>query len=119
MDLLSDKALVGFLKVIIEVNRDLQLLAYRDDERLSTGSENGFKLRMVRVCVTCLLYVDSYANHMNIICLLSRVSVSMQDGQLKEQLDPYKKWMQHTYHRMSTWQLGWRQQRGNLVYRYS
>lgn len=46
LDILSDKALVGFLKVIIEVNRDVQLLAYRDDERLSTGSDGGFLLRM-------------------------------------------------------------------------
>ena len=52
LDSLSDKALVGFLKVIIEVNRDVQLLAYRTDERLSTGSntdeseKEGFKLRM-------------------------------------------------------------------------
>jgi len=47
LDILSDKALVGFLKVIIEVNRDTQLLAYRDDERLSTpGSDGGFLLRM-------------------------------------------------------------------------
>jgi len=34
------------LKVIIEVNRDIQLLAYRDDERLSMGKENGFLVRM-------------------------------------------------------------------------
>ena len=52
LDSLSDKALVGFLKVIIEVNRDVQLLAYRTDKRLSTGSntdeseKEGFKLRM-------------------------------------------------------------------------
>lgn len=46
LDLLSDKALIGFLKVIIEVNRDIQLLAYRDDERLSMGKENGFLVRM-------------------------------------------------------------------------
>ena len=52
LDSLSDKALVGFLKVIIEVNRDVQLLAYRTDKRLSTSSntdesgKEGFKLRM-------------------------------------------------------------------------
>ena len=52
LDSLSDKALVGFLKVIIEVNRDVQLLVYRTDKRLSTGSntdeseKEGFKLRM-------------------------------------------------------------------------
>ena len=46
MDLLSDKALIGFLKVVIEVNRDVQLLAYREDERLSKGVDDPFKLRM-------------------------------------------------------------------------
>jgi len=45
LDSLSDKALVGFLKVIIEVNRDIQLLAYRNDKRLSID-KNDFKLRM-------------------------------------------------------------------------
>ena len=46
MDILSDKALVGFLKVIVEINRDVQLLAYRNDERLSTSSGKNFQLRM-------------------------------------------------------------------------
>lgn len=46
LDFLSDKALIGFLKVIIEVNRDIQLLAYRGDERLTMGNGNGFSLRM-------------------------------------------------------------------------
>lgn len=46
LDFLSDKALIGFLKVIIEVNRDVQLLAYRSDERLSMGNGHIFSLRM-------------------------------------------------------------------------
>lgn len=46
MDILSDKALVGFLKVIVGINRDVQLLAYRNDERLSTSSGKNFQLRM-------------------------------------------------------------------------
>jgi class 3 adenylate cyclase len=46
LDLLSDKALVGFLKVIVEINRDVQLLSYRNDARLSSGDEKGFLLRM-------------------------------------------------------------------------
>ena len=45
LDALSDKALIGFLKVIIEVNRDVQLLSYRKDQRLSRGDDN-FLLRM-------------------------------------------------------------------------
>jgi len=46
LDIVSDKALIGFLKVIIEINRDVQLLAYRKDERLSKGSEEEFAVRM-------------------------------------------------------------------------
>jgi len=46
LDILSDKALIGFLKVIIELNRDTQSMAYRDDERLSTGTDDEFLLRM-------------------------------------------------------------------------
>lgn len=46
LDVLSDKALVGFLKVIVEINRDLQLLAYRNDPRLRGDSDDGFLLRM-------------------------------------------------------------------------
>ena len=34
------------MKVIIEVNRDVQLLAYRSDERLSMGNGHKFSLRM-------------------------------------------------------------------------
>lgn len=47
LDMLSDKALVGFLKVVVELNRDAQLLAYRSDERLASGSNGGgFQIRM-------------------------------------------------------------------------
>lgn len=46
MDELSDKALVGFLKVIVEINRDIQLVAYKHDSRLSLGNKMGFDLRM-------------------------------------------------------------------------
>ena len=45
LDIVADKALIGFLKVIVGVNRDEKVLAYRDDKRLT--SENGqFNLRM-------------------------------------------------------------------------
>lgn len=46
LDMLSDKALVGFLKVIVEINRDLQILAYRNDPRLCGENDDGFSLRM-------------------------------------------------------------------------
>ena len=42
---MADKALIGFLKVLIEINRDKQVLMYRGDNRLMTG-EKMFKLRM-------------------------------------------------------------------------
>lgn len=43
--MLTDKALIGFLKVIVSINRDPQILSYRRDERLAKGDEP-FKLRM-------------------------------------------------------------------------
>lgn len=49
LDTMSDKALVGFLKVVVEVNRDRQVLAYRADRRLSQRGPtmvSDFKLRM-------------------------------------------------------------------------
>ena len=47
LDILSDKALVGFLKVIVEINRDIQILAYRNDPRLCGENDVGsFQLRM-------------------------------------------------------------------------
>jgi len=45
LDVMSDKALFGFLKVVVEINRDRAVLAYRSDKRLKQG-EHDFKLRM-------------------------------------------------------------------------
>jgi class 3 adenylate cyclase len=45
LDDLSDKALLGFLKVVVEINRDKQVLAYRNDKRLQHEGHD-FKLRM-------------------------------------------------------------------------
>ncbi|GMI46710.1 hypothetical protein TrCOL_g1656 [Triparma columacea] len=45
LDVLSDKALFGFLKVVVEINRDRAVLAYRSDKRLKQG-DHDFKLRM-------------------------------------------------------------------------
>lgn len=45
LDFLADKALIGFLKVLVEINRDIQVLRYRTDKRLERDSK-GFKLRM-------------------------------------------------------------------------
>eukprot|EP00592_Proboscia_alata_P007332 CAMPEP_0194354602 /NCGR_PEP_ID=MMETSP0174-20130528/2717_1 /TAXON_ID=216777 /ORGANISM="Proboscia alata, Strain PI-D3" /LENGTH=893 /DNA_ID=CAMNT_0039123605 /DNA_START=273 /DNA_END=2951 /DNA_ORIENTATION=+ len=44
LDIVSDKALIGFLKVIVEINRDRQVLAYRGDKRLNIDGK--FKIRM-------------------------------------------------------------------------
>jgi class 3 adenylate cyclase len=45
LDEMADKALIGFLKTIIEVNRDQQVLSYRSDKRLD-GSTGNTKLRL-------------------------------------------------------------------------
>ena len=42
---MGDKALIGFLKVLVEINRDTQLLMYRDDKRIMVDGDC-FKLRM-------------------------------------------------------------------------
>lgn len=46
LDALSDKALIGFLKVVVEINRDPLVLSYRDDNRLTNDGTQDFKLRM-------------------------------------------------------------------------
>lgn len=45
LDIVADKALIGFLKVLVGVNRDTQVLSYRDDKRL-TGDNGSFNVRM-------------------------------------------------------------------------
>lgn len=45
LDIVADKALVGFLKVLVEINRDLQIIGYRNDKRLA-GPSSPFKVRM-------------------------------------------------------------------------
>lgn len=42
---MADKALIGFLKVLVEINRDRQLIGYRSDKRLAAAS-GAFQLRM-------------------------------------------------------------------------
>lgn len=47
LDTISDKALIGFLKTIVEVNRDPQVLQYRKDKRFLTSDGTNFvPLRM-------------------------------------------------------------------------
>lgn len=45
LDVMSDKALIGFLKVVVETNRNTQILSYRCDPRLAIDNEN-FKISM-------------------------------------------------------------------------
>jgi len=45
LDLTSDKALIGFLKVIVEINRDEQIKSYHVDPRLEQNG-NAFDTRM-------------------------------------------------------------------------
>mmetsp|Transcript_49453 Transcript_49453/g.96719 ORF Transcript_49453/g.96719 Transcript_49453/m.96719 type:complete len:836 (-) Transcript_49453:780-3287(-) len=45
LDKTSDKALIGFLKVVVAINKDAQALSYRRDKRLMKDDEC-FKLRM-------------------------------------------------------------------------
>jgi Adenylate cyclase, family 3 (some proteins contain HAMP domain) len=45
LDIAADKALVGFLKVLVEINRDIQVIGYRNDQRLA-GPSSPFKVRM-------------------------------------------------------------------------
>lgn len=46
VDVLADRALVAYLKIIAEINRSLAVLAYRKDTRLTNNGEKSFKIRM-------------------------------------------------------------------------
>ena len=42
---MADKALIGFLKVVVEVNRNPKILAYQNDTRLK-GDSGNYRLSM-------------------------------------------------------------------------
>lgn len=46
VDILADKALIGYLKIIAELNRNHQILAYRAEPRLTKNGTVDFKVRM-------------------------------------------------------------------------
>jgi class 3 adenylate cyclase len=46
VDVLADKALIGYLKIISEINRDKAILSYRKEPRLTHNGANEFKVRM-------------------------------------------------------------------------
>jgi hypothetical protein len=46
IDDLTDKALIGYLKVIAEINRNRTVLSYREEPRLTNNGADEFKVRM-------------------------------------------------------------------------
>jgi class 3 adenylate cyclase len=46
VDVLADKALVGYLKIIAEINRNDTIMQYRNEPRLTLNGEREFKVRM-------------------------------------------------------------------------
>jgi class 3 adenylate cyclase len=46
VDKLADHALVSYLKIIAEINRDQKVLEYRDEPRLTNNGADEFKVRM-------------------------------------------------------------------------
>lgn len=46
VDILADKALIGYLKIIAEINRDPGVLKYRNEPRLTLNGREEFKVRM-------------------------------------------------------------------------
>jgi class 3 adenylate cyclase len=46
VDVLADHALIGYLKIIAELNRNKAVLKYRRDPRLTDNGKNEFKVRM-------------------------------------------------------------------------
>lgn len=46
VDVLADKALIGYLKIIAQINRNKQVLKYRTEPRLTNNGTEEFKVRM-------------------------------------------------------------------------
>eukprot|EP01038_Epipyxis_sp_PR26KG_P015176 gene15176-20442_t len=46
VDVLADKALIGYVKIIAEINRNKNVLAYRNEPRLTNDNTEEFKVRM-------------------------------------------------------------------------
>lgn len=46
VDVLADKALIGYLKIIAEINRSPGVLKYRNEPRLTHGGQHDFTVRM-------------------------------------------------------------------------
>lgn len=46
VDTMADRALIGYLKIIADINRNKQVLSYRTEPRLTNGGTDDFKVRM-------------------------------------------------------------------------
>jgi len=46
VDVLADHALIGYLKIIAEINRNRNILKYRQEPRLTDNGHHEFKVRM-------------------------------------------------------------------------
>lgn len=46
VDLLADRALISYLKIIVEINRSKKALYYRSEPRLTSNGTEEFKIRM-------------------------------------------------------------------------
>ena len=46
VDVMADKALIGYLKIIAEINRNKAILKYREEPRLTNNGTKDFKVRM-------------------------------------------------------------------------
>jgi hypothetical protein len=46
VDILADKALIGYCKIIAEINRSSKILGYRNEPRLTEKGKHEFKVRM-------------------------------------------------------------------------
>lgn len=44
VDVLADKALIGYLKIIAEINRNKRVLSYRNEPRLTNNGKDEFKV---------------------------------------------------------------------------
>jgi hypothetical protein len=52
VDTLADKALIGYLKIIAEINRDKKLLSYRKEARLTLQGAEAFKVSVMHYDIT-------------------------------------------------------------------
>eukprot|EP01036_Dinobryon_divergens_P029541 gene29541-38656_t len=76
VDAMADKALIGYLKIIAELNRNRQVLSYRKEPRLTENGVHEFKVRMGFGAVGSLQKVDAtyLSPHVNMAARLETSS---------------------------------------------